>query len=132
MLESVFKVTELLNKVNSDFQVRSPGVHELKCLEQGPSVLAHKVGGKNTRSSALTPHRVDQHALSLFCSHIDEVKDLIGNPILDVKKNLVFVILPVERQVHDTYVFPKVLDLSPRAVDYVRDLVCNDELQILV
>ena len=74
---------------------------------------------------------MDEHTLSLLSRHVNEVVNLVCNPVLLVKQYLVLMILPVEGQIDDADVLPKILYLLAGAIDYMRYLVRHDKLQVL-
>lgn len=75
---------------------------------------------------------MDEHALRLLASVLNEVKDLLGGEVFLVEEDLVFLVEPVEGEIDDTNGFPVVGDLPACTVNDVRHLVSNNKLQILI
>ena len=64
---------------------------------------------------------------SLLHEAIDFFRYFFGG----IKECLLFIVLPVKREVHNADCFPKVAELSTRTVYDSSDLIGDNELQIL-
>ena len=63
---------------------------------------------------------------------LHETIDFFGDFLGLVKKCLFLVVLPVQRQVHDSNRLPEVAKLRPRTIDHSGDFVRHYEFQILL
>ena len=79
----------------------------------------------------MPPDRVHQNALASLCSRVDKVKDLVGDLVLRVEKDLILLVNPVEGQIGDANALPHVANRVARAVHNVCHFVCYDEFQVL-
>ena len=70
---------------------------------------------------------MDEDTLVLVHGIVDESKDLIACFVLRVKEDLVLLIEPVESEVLNPDVGPLVLNLTPRTIDDLGDLVGHYE-----
>ena len=106
---SQLPLLKLLQEGASYLKVRSAGVYVFERLHQGPVKLLHQVDANDTTGSTLASNRVNQDAVKLVSSFIDEVLNLVGHLIIIIKKKLPIVIKPVKRQVFNTNGRPLIL-----------------------
>ena len=64
----------------------------------------------------------------VFQALIDEIINFVWYFFSFVKKDLFFVILPVQGQIFDANIVPVVLELRTSSVDNARHFICDDEL----
>lgn len=100
---------QLLQEGASDLEVRPARVDVLEGLHERPVVLLHEVDANDAASAALAPDRVDEDAVELVGSLVDEILDLVRNLVIVVEEELAVVIKPVEGQVFDTDGSPLIL-----------------------
>lgn len=73
-----------------------------------------------------------QNWFSLSIRTLNEVKYLLSDSVICVKKDLVLAVNPVESQVDYADVLPVVGELATAAVYYASNFVREDKLQILI
>ena len=66
-----------------------------------------------------------------FNGFLDKFENFVRDLLLRVEQSLLFVILPVQRQVDNSNGLPKIAQLGSSRVDDASDLVSNNEFQIL-
>lgn len=74
---------------------------------------------------------MNEHALTLFRGHLDEIKDVLGRLVVLIEEDLALNVLPEESEVDDAESLPLILDLFARAVDDSGNFVHLNEVEIL-
>ena len=69
-----------------------------------------------------------QDALTALRSRVNEVKDLVRDLILRIKKDLVLLIDPIVCQVGDANALPHVSYRVPRTIHNMSHLICRNKL----
>ena len=99
MNKSTFGVLlDLLKKVCSNFQVRSPGINEFECLKETPLVLFHEVENTYHTCPALSSDRVDKDRITLWKWFIYKPDYFFGDLVFIIENQLPVVINPIESE----------------------------------
>jgi len=109
----------------------SPGIKKFQSLEHAPSVSPHNEGRNYKAGSILSFFTFDQNTFVILECFVHKVENFIRYFLLLIKKNLFFIILPVEGEILHANAIPVVCELHAGSVDHPLDLVGNDEFEVL-
>ena len=123
---------KLLDKRSFYLEFWSSGIQKLESLNHRPSILSHEIACQSACGSRLASNRVHKNTFCLFWCWFYKIVNLFGCLIIVIKKSLTFWVLPKEREINNSYRFPEIPNLFPRAVYNMRNFISYDKFKILI